>query len=406
MNNRLKFFKSLLVLPVALAISVFSSAISQELLDDYYYVVIPWERVDVEGDRDGFGLGLAEGDTLAVGSSIFDEREFDDPYFTDVAPIPWTDPGSHSFSYTHIFDPPEWPVEARLRFLTLGIQDGDSQVSTSDTDIRLYVDGLEIPGAFDDVDQFDRDEQQGWVELAGYVEIPIPEDLGHVLEDGVVEVTYEVLQLGSHTGTDSFAIDFSELVLAIPYHVRIDLLSDIIAVLDLNTGTKRLLTSSLLGASRLLSDANPDNDVAAANMLSAFLNKIEALRGKKIDEVLADYLTGTVKDMIAALEGESACPCWSYSDIYSLPMAGTVAACDTDSEFRMDIFQVGICEHSYGVAIGPDGGLSCVANRFSCPGLPDLGGDFMDASEAEFANCLTQIVDRCEELGIEAPDFP
>ena len=406
MSNRMRFFKLLLVLPVALVISVFSSAISQELLDDYYYIVIPWERVDIEGDKDGFGLGLTEGDIRAADAPMFDERELDDPYFTDVLPIPWTDSVGHSFSYTHTFDPPEWPIETRLRFLTLGIQDGDSQVSTSDTDIRLFVDGLEVPAAFDDIDQFYWDDELGWVEAAGYVEISIPADLDHVFADGVVEVTYEVLQLGSHTGTDSFAIDYSELVLAITTETRIEILADIIALLDLNTGTKRLLASSLLGASDLLLDANPDNDIAAVNMLSAFLNKIEALRGKKVSEALADYLTGAVMDILSALKGELICPCWSYSDIYSLPTSDSDVACLTDGDTRMDILQIDTCEHSYGVAIEPDGGLSCVTNRFGCPGLPDLGGDFVNTSEAEFVKCLTQIVHRCDELGIDAPDFP
>ncbi|MDH4001354.1 MAG: hypothetical protein OEU52_08825 [Xanthomonadales bacterium] len=98
------------------------------------------------------------------------------------------------------------------------------------------------------------------------------------------------------------------------------------------------------------------------------------------------------------------CPCWSDADILALPMAGTDAMCTSDGG-RLDIWQDGLCEHSYGVGISPTG-YQCVTNRFSCPGLPDLGGEWIETSEIEFASCLAQIVGRCQELGIDPPEFP
>ena len=98
------------------------------------------------------------------------------------------------------------------------------------------------------------------------------------------------------------------------------------------------------------------------------------------------------------------CPCWSDADILALPMEGTDAMCTSDGG-RLDIWQDGLCEHSYGVGISPTG-FKCVTNRFSCPGLPDLGGEWIETSEIEFAGCLAQIVGRCKELGIDPPEFP
>lgn len=98
------------------------------------------------------------------------------------------------------------------------------------------------------------------------------------------------------------------------------------------------------------------------------------------------------------------CPCWTQADIQALPMEGTDAVCSTDGG-RLDIWQDGICEHSYGVGISPSG-YSCVTNRFSCPELPDLGGEWIETNEIEFARCLAQIINRCQELGIDPPEFP
>jgi len=406
MSKWIQFFKLVLVVPLAIGIASFASVISGELLDDYYSTG-PWVVVNVEGDKDGFGLGMEEGDVRPAGSSIFDEREIGDPNFTDVWPIPWTDPTDFSFTYTHTFDPPEGSFIAKLKIFSLGIQDGDSQVSTSDTDIKLYADGIEVPDAFDSVDQFFWADGIGWVEVAGYVEMEIPPEIAHVLSDGSVELTYEVLQLGSHVGTDGFAIDFSEIVIEPSIPTRMEILATTVIVLNLPAGLETAMLATLDEAFDLLEDPISDNDIAAVNKLSAILNKVDAQRGKKISESEADYIAGQVMDIVSALVGDERCPCWTYSDMYSLPIEGTSAACVTDSTSRLDIVQEGICEHTYGVTVNRlDGSLDCVANRFGCPGLSDLGGEFFDTSETEFYVCLGQIILRCEDLGIIPPEFP
>jgi hypothetical protein len=166
-------------------------------------------RSNLLGDKDGFGLGLKEGD-IRVG--FFDEREARDPFFTDVVPVPTEgDFPSINFSYTHSGVVPG--SSAELRMLTYGIQDGDSQVTGSNTDIRLFLDGEEIPGAFDDVDQFDRFPEVGWAGIVGLVTIEIPPNLINLFSDGEVEVKFEVNQLGTGSSIDAFAIDYSELIM-------------------------------------------------------------------------------------------------------------------------------------------------------------------------------------------------
>lgn len=112
--------------------------------------------VSLLGDRDGLGFGLAEGNTRSGG--LFDNRGSGDPFFTDVYPVPGTySPRLTVFGYEHQFVVPGGKnlVSASLNFFTLGVQDGDSQVFGGDTEIRVPLDGVSVPGALDAVDQFD-----------------------------------------------------------------------------------------------------------------------------------------------------------------------------------------------------------------------------------------------------------
>lgn len=97
------------------------------------------------------------------------------------------------------------------------------------------------------------------------------------------------------------------------------------------------------------------------------------------------------------------CSCWSLQDLSSLPLAGTEPEC-VALESRFDLFQVGGCEHSYGVSFTTSGS-ECFANRFDCPDLPDLSAG-IKIDEEQFFVCLDQLNTRCEELGIEPPVFP
>lgn len=75
--------------------------------------------------------------------------------------------------------------------ITLGVQDGDNDVGGSDTDIFLFIDGIEIPNAFDSVDQF-TNNGSNWVEIAGLVTISIPNTMFNLLSDGNAEVNIKI----------------------------------------------------------------------------------------------------------------------------------------------------------------------------------------------------------------------
>ncbi|HRI80688.1 MAG TPA: hypothetical protein PLR06_14250 [Cyclobacteriaceae bacterium] len=179
--------------------------------------VLPRCMVSLLGDKDGFGMGLTNGQTLTLagGTSLpLDHRSSTDPRFTDLYPadLAESQTTSHVVRYVHTFSPFSGnEVHAVLHLNTLGIQDGDSQVYGSSTDIKLFLDNEEVPDAFDSVDQFDFINNQ-WSDFAGFVDIEIPASLIHVLNDGKVEVRWELFQLVPNSNSyDAFAIDYSEL---------------------------------------------------------------------------------------------------------------------------------------------------------------------------------------------------
>jgi hypothetical protein len=124
-------------------------------------------------------------------------------------------PAPLDFTYTHAFEVPEGGTasSATIRWLTFGVQDGDSQVSGSDTDLVLELDGVEVQGAFDEVDQF-RHDGTTWVQSAGLVEISLGGPILELLQDGAVEVRIQILQLGSGN-PDGVSFDYSELEVGI-----------------------------------------------------------------------------------------------------------------------------------------------------------------------------------------------
>ena len=156
------------------------------------------------GDKDGFGRGLQEGATVPATDNV-DASGPGDPVFTDR----WIQ--NPDFTYQHSFVLPRGKVvSAELELLTLGVQDGDADVLGSDTDIRLSVNGIEVPQAFDAVDQFFWGGSE-WVSQAGKVTLQLPPCVLPTLEDGTADVRIQILQLGTAQGFDAIAIDYSEL---------------------------------------------------------------------------------------------------------------------------------------------------------------------------------------------------
>ena len=86
----------------------------------------------------------------------------------------------------------------------------------------------------------------------------------------------------------------------------VDLIAQLIqSVEDLNLqrGIENSLKAKLNVAQKVLGDANPNNDSAAVNTLSAFIDELEAQRGKKIPVDAADALIADAQAIIDLLMG-------------------------------------------------------------------------------------------------------
>jgi beta-galactosidase len=88
-----------------------------------------------------------------------------------------------------------------------------------------------------------------------------------------------------------------------PSELILDLADDVMA-LNLHKGTSNSLKAKLKAATRVLKDKNEKNDVAAINTLRAFINAVEAQRGKKIPRAEADELIASAQEIIELLSGE------------------------------------------------------------------------------------------------------
>ena len=85
-----------------------------------------------------------------------------------------------------------------------------------------------------------------------------------------------------------------------PAELILDLADDVMA-LNLHKGITNSLEAKLNAALGALEDENENNDIAAINTLGAFINAVEAQRGKKIPEAEADALIAKALEIIELL---------------------------------------------------------------------------------------------------------
>jgi hypothetical protein len=112
------------------------------------------------------------------------------------------------------------------------------------------------------------------------------------------EVTVTVTDNDFGTGSCVLTVE----ILPTP-EVMIEVLTDNLNGMDLPVSIAGSLDSSLDNVVKVLEDSNAQNDIAAINDLEAFINKVEAQRGKKISEEYADTLISNAQEIIAALSG-------------------------------------------------------------------------------------------------------
>ena len=434
MNKLIHYVKIILIIPLAVAIAAYASTISQELLDDYYFGA---PRVLVDSSRDGglwwapqpFSPGVFDPDLAHQGKALADYLK---SLGMEVDELPRPTPitaellngyqllvRAGAFTYSGY-------SEEEIAAYSQYVADGGSLILLADAipdfdpppepDLVAMHFGLDFQGNVSGwIDSFSDHPITAGIESIYYpagsvlFEDPPPYTIEFGFIDG--ETAMGILPFGF--GHVFFMGDTHEVVFAqqpltgnlIGHFLTIEGLKSQLLLADLEARAESGLLNKLEDAIEARDNGriNP-----MQNKLRAFIKKVEALRRTgRIDPVLADPLIGTAFRLISfdPTVNEPACPCWAVEDISALPLPGTDAVCQTEGS-RLHISQEGVCEHSYSVDMGPDGSLSCVTNRFDCPGLPDLGGFFIETTEAEFLTCLDQIRNRCEELGIDPPDFP
>jgi sugar lactone lactonase YvrE len=84
----------------------------------------------------------------------------------------------------------------------------------------------------------------------------------------------------------------------------IENLEDTVINLGLQEGIENSLLAKLDTALQTLADGNENNDVAVVNALEAFINAVEAQRGKKIDEPAADQLIAVAEMIVNLLRSQ------------------------------------------------------------------------------------------------------
>ena len=84
----------------------------------------------------------------------------------------------------------------------------------------------------------------------------------------------------------------------------VEALADMVINLNLQSGIENSLDTKLDSALKAIDDLNENNDVAAINSLQAFINAVEAQRGKKITNEQADELIAAAQQIINRLTAE------------------------------------------------------------------------------------------------------
>jgi hypothetical protein len=129
---------------------------------------------------------------------------------------------------------------------------------------------------------------------------------GNVFEANGVSPTIQ-LPVGEHQielivddGIDESLPDYCIINVISPMDMLLDL-SDYIDQLNLPAGTANSLKAKLDATMKNLNDNNGQNDKAAANVLGAFINAVEAQQGKKIPTSDADDLIAAAQDIIESM---------------------------------------------------------------------------------------------------------
>ena len=126
--------------------------------------------------------------------------------------------------------------------------------------------------------------------------LPVSDDAPSVFGVGATEVTFSATDEAGNTGIAVATVTVT--LAAVTAEDAILALLSTITELDLNRGTENALVSKLR---RALSALERGQDRAARNVLSALLNQIRALEGKKLDSETAAELSEAVLAIIDSI---------------------------------------------------------------------------------------------------------
>lgn len=176
------------------------------------------------GDKDGFGVFLAEGDPYAdmnaftpePGEVLFDRPLAGNSFTLSVPPIS----NYPDFTNTEAAQPSPFDIStagypvgtpfltATLRVNIADVDDGPDP----NVDVKLFIDGQEVPGAFDGVDQY----VSGVAGESGVISIPLDVTMvENAMADGVVTVLIDEDDppKSDWQTVEILAIDYAELVI-------------------------------------------------------------------------------------------------------------------------------------------------------------------------------------------------
>jgi hypothetical protein len=168
-------------------------------------------------------------------------------------------------------------------------------------------------------------------------------------------------------------VNLTSLTSPMPEALLEDLISDVVSV-NIASGISNSLDSKLDAAVAALDDQNSQNDVATINALLAFINSVEAQRGKKISESDANELIDSAQAIIDLLTTTNQPPV-AVAGIYPTVFGATQvqldggASNDPDGDIITFSWEfISVPEGSFAVLIDPTSATPSF--------IADSGGDY------------------------------
>ena len=126
------------------------------------------------------------------------------------------------------------------------------------------------------------------IDTGDSVDCPVTDQRGYLRDSVCDRGSYEYGAQPPHTSSEE----------------AIQVLISVVNDMELPSGIANSLSSKLENAIKILVDENEENDHAAEKQLNAFINAVEAQRGKKLTEAQADELIYAAQEIINSMEAQ------------------------------------------------------------------------------------------------------